>query len=44
MKKKLLLVEDEERLGFVLKVFFEKKTLLLKLLKMEKMLFFKQKT
>ena len=27
MKKKLLLVEDEERLGFVLKVFFEKKKL-----------------
>ena len=25
MKKKLLLVEDEERLGFVLKTFFEKK-------------------
>ena len=33
MKKKLLLVEDEERLGFVLKVFFEKKNFIVEVVK-----------
>ena len=33
MKKKLLLVEDEERLGFVLKVFIEKKNYIVEVVK-----------
>ena len=33
MKKKLLLIEDEERLGLVLKSFFEKKSFLVEIVK-----------
>ena len=33
MKKKLLLVEDEDRLGFVLKTFFEKKNFTVEVVK-----------